>query len=184
MWGWGGTSPVVSLEQQEGYMEDVGRTLLQRFLAFSLVVVVGSTVPVSAAPWRREAARPTFKQVTRASWYGREFEGQRTAGGTTFDPELLTAAHRTLDIGSIVKVTELRSGRSVVVEINDRGPFFAGRGIDLSLAAARQLGIVRRGVAWVRIELLGQESVLLPPPPVVSASLVPMASWFPRAIVE
>ena len=88
-----------------------------------------------------------------ASWYGREFAGRRTASGERFDPAEYTAAHRTLPFGSRVRVTSA-SGRSVVVRINDRGPFHGGRVIDLSEAAAAELGIVRAGSGRVELALL------------------------------
>lgn len=89
-----------------------------------------------------------------ASYYGRRFAGRLTANGETFDPRQLTAAHRTLPFGSIVRVTNPRNGRSVTVRINDRGPFIDGREIDLSRAAAEQIGLVHRGVGEVEMELL------------------------------
>ncbi|MDD5019530.1 MAG: septal ring lytic transglycosylase RlpA family protein [Candidatus Omnitrophica bacterium] len=92
-----------------------------------------------------------------ASWYGKRFMGRATASGEIFDPEKMTAAHRRLSMGSIVRVTELKNARQVTVRINDRGPYIPGRIIDLSRAAARQLGILERGLAWVRIEVIGKE---------------------------
>ena len=88
-----------------------------------------------------------------ASWYGREFAGHRTASGERFNPGEYTAAHRTLPFGSRVRVTNAQ-GRSVVVRINDRGPFSRGRVIDLSQAAASELGIVRAGSARVSLALI------------------------------
>ena len=88
----------------------------------------------------------------RASWYGPGFRGKRTASGEIFDDNKLTAAHKTLPLGTSAKVTNLSNGKSVTVEINDRGPFVDGRIIDLSQAAAHALGMVERGVAHVRIE--------------------------------
>jgi rare lipoprotein A len=89
-----------------------------------------------------------------ASWYGPGFAGRRTANGETFDPTQLTAAHRTLPFGTLVRVTNLANGLSVVVRINDRGPFRAGRIIDLSRAAAERLGMIGTGTATVRLELV------------------------------
>lgn len=89
-----------------------------------------------------------------ASYYGKAFAGKRTASGEAFDPSDLTAAHRTLPFGSRVRVTDLSSGRSVVVRINDRGPFTRGRLIDVSQAAAHELNLIRRGHGMVRISLL------------------------------
>jgi rare lipoprotein A len=91
-----------------------------------------------------------------ASYYGYDGSGNRTASGQRFNPEGLTAAHRHLPFGTKVRVTNTRNGRSVVVRINDRGPFIRGRVIDLSVAAARILGMMGSGVAPVRIEVLGR----------------------------
>jgi rare lipoprotein A len=89
-----------------------------------------------------------------ASWYGDMWQGRQTASGRIFDMNEMTAAHKTLPFGSKVKVTDLRNQRSVIVTITDRGAFFPGRVIDLSLAAARQLRMVNTGVDPVRLELL------------------------------
>ena len=89
-----------------------------------------------------------------ASWYGREFHGRRTSSGEVYNMFQLTAAHRTLPMGTKVMVTHLKNDRSVMVTINDRGPFVKGRIIDLSYAAAQILGMVQEGVAWVRVEVL------------------------------
>ena len=90
-----------------------------------------------------------------ASFYGKRFHGRQTASGERFDMHAMTAAHRTLPFGSRVRVTNPSNGRSVVVIINDRGPFIAGREIDLSRAAAKELRIIARGHAPVELELLG-----------------------------
>ena len=107
----------------------------------------------NAAP----AAAPAFRQVGVASWYGPGFHGKRTASGERFDQNDLTAAHRKLPLGSEVKVTNLENGRSITVEINDRGPYAKGRVLDLSKAAARKLGMMENGVAKVRIEATRQQ---------------------------
>jgi rare lipoprotein A len=91
-----------------------------------------------------------------ASYYGYDGSGNRTATGERFNPEGMTAAHRSLPFGTRVRVTNTHNGRSVVVRINDRGPFIRGRMIDLSVAAARILGMMSSGVAPVRIEILGR----------------------------
>lgn len=93
-----------------------------------------------------------FKQRGLASWYGRKFHGQKTSSGETYDMFAMTAAHKTLPIPSYAKVTNLANGKSVVVRINDRGPFHKGRVIDLSYAAAKRIGIVGRGSAMVEVE--------------------------------
>lgn len=89
-----------------------------------------------------------------ASWYGSRFQGRLTANGETYDMYAPTAAHATLPFGSLVRVVNLKSGRSRVVRINDRGPFVDGREIDVSYETARRLGIQDRGLARVRLELL------------------------------
>ncbi len=96
-------------------------------------------------------ARPR-EQVGFASYYGHRFQGRRTASGERYDVARLTCAHRTAPFGSRLRVTDVETGRSVVVRVNDRGPFARGRIVDLSLAAARSLGIVKRGLARVRVE--------------------------------
>lgn len=89
-----------------------------------------------------------------ASWYGPELHGNRTANGERFDMNALTAAHRSLPFGTLVKVTNIRNGKSVAVRINDRGPFVKGRVIDLSRLAANHIGMVRSGIAPVRLEVV------------------------------
>lgn len=91
----------------------------------------------------------------RASYYGRELAGNPTASGEPFDPSDLTAAHRTLPLGTRVRVTHERTGESVVVRVNDRGPFHGDRVIDLSRAAADAIGLTQRGTGTVSIERLG-----------------------------
>ncbi|NES96162.1 MAG: septal ring lytic transglycosylase RlpA family protein [Desertifilum sp. SIO1I2] len=93
-----------------------------------------------------------------ASWYGPGFHGNRSASGEIFNQDALTAAHRNLPFGTLVRVTNLDNGTSVVVRINDRGPFIGGRIIDLSAGAARVLGLIHSGVAPVRVEVLGAQS--------------------------
>jgi hypothetical protein len=117
---------------------------------------VGCTATVrhpSPAPAPRLSSPPTTppSQVVIASWYGPGFEGRRTASGERFQAQDLTAAHRSLPLGSQVTVTNLANGKSVRVRINDRGPYVRGRTIDLSRGAARRLGLERRGIGRVRI---------------------------------
>lgn len=93
-------------------------------------------------------------QQGRASWYGDSHHGQRTANGEKFDMHALTAAHRTLPMNSMVRVTSLSTGKSVSVRINDRGPYSKGRIIDVSKAAAAQLGLIEKGLDDVEIQVL------------------------------
>lgn len=92
-----------------------------------------------------------------ASYYGNELAGNRTASGERFDPGQLTAAHRSLPFGSMVRVTNTSNGDSVIVRINDRGPFAHGRVIDVSQAAAREIGMHRSGTARVKLALLNDD---------------------------
>jgi rare lipoprotein A len=89
-----------------------------------------------------------------ASWYGADHHGKRTASGEPFNMNDFTAAHRSLPMNSVVKVTSLSTGQSVNVRINDRGPFSRGRLIDLSYAAAKKIGMVQKGMDQVEIEVL------------------------------
>mgnify|MGYP001544477648 CR=1 FL=1 len=119
--------------------------------------VASGAVDIGALPpAQTDASGPDGQAIGDglASWYGAELAGHRTAGGERFDPSDLTAAHRSLPLGSHVRVTDERTGRSVVVRINDRGPWARGRVIDLSEAAARQLGIMGTGEARVSLALL------------------------------
>ncbi len=103
------------------------------------------------------AAGVPWTQRGWASWYGKKFNGRRTASGERFSASGLTAAHRTLPIPSYVRVRRVASGEEVIVRINDRGPFHPGRVLDLSYAAALRLGIVVMGTAEVEIEHLTEE---------------------------
>jgi rare lipoprotein A (peptidoglycan hydrolase) len=105
------------------------------------------TLPEDTAP----ISAGSFRTIGRASWYGPRFDGNPTASGETFDMNRLTAAHRSLPLGSRVLVRNLDNGREVVVKINDRGPYITGRDIDLSYGAARELHMVPDGLA--RVEL-------------------------------
>ncbi len=90
-----------------------------------------------------------------ASWYGEQFHGKVAANGEIFDMDALTAAHRTLPLGSMVRVVNLANGKHIRVRINDRGPYVNGRILDLSYAAAAQLGMVDRGISVIQIEVVG-----------------------------
>jgi rare lipoprotein A len=113
-------------------------------------------VPVAAqvppAPPRPPPPKLGRAQIGFASWYGRAFAGRRTASGERFDPNDMTAAHRTLPLGSTAKVTNTETGRSVHVEVNDRGPYAHGRILDLSRKAAAKLGITEDGIAQVKVQ--------------------------------
>ncbi len=107
--------------------------------------------PPAAAPQPSTAAR-FFTQTGLASFYGSAHQGKATANGKSFDHHDFTAAHRTLTFGTVVRVTDLANGRTVKVEITDRGPHIKGRIIDLSSAAAHALDMEKRGITRVRLE--------------------------------
>ena len=126
-------------------------------LATAMGAAPGNSTPDSqkGAPGQiqeHKPSRPPKAQVGKASWYGRIFQHKTTASGEAYDMYDLTAAHRSLPIGSWVKVTDLKTDRSVIVRINDRGPIIPTRIIDLSYEAAKVLGM--RGVDRVRLEVL------------------------------
>lgn len=90
----------------------------------------------------------------KASWYGPGFHGRKTANGEKFDQMSYTAAHKSLRFGTLLKITNPKNGKSIVVRINDRGPYIEGRDLDLSKAAAHELGLMRKGVARLKVEEL------------------------------
>lgn len=116
--------------------------------------ILAGCSPIRGIP---DGERPRYTEVGLASWYGPAHDGRATASGERFDMEAMTGAHRTLPFGTVVRVTNLETGRSVQVRINDRGPYVSGRVIDLSSRAAAALGLKRAGVARVRIEIIGRE---------------------------
>jgi rare lipoprotein A len=121
----------------------------------------GQRVPGTMRPyqingvWYTPKADPDYDEKGIASWYGEQFHNRNTANGEVFDMELITAAHKTLPLPSIVEVTDLETGKKLRVRVNDRGPFVSGRIIDLSKGAAQKLGIYRKGVARVRVRYIG-----------------------------
>ena len=104
-------------------------------------------------------AHPKPYQVGMASWYGSYFQGKDTASGEPYNMYDLTAAHPTLPLGTMVKVTNIRNGRSIIVKVNDRGPVVPGRIIDLSYSAARALNFRNNGLAHVRLDVVHPQMV-------------------------
>jgi len=117
-----------------------------------LTAAAGCRKPALPPPEPEAIAARGYVESGVASHYAEKFAGRRTASGEVYAPRLLTAAHRSLPFGTLVKVTSLDNGRSVVVRVNDRGPSVRGRVIDLSRRAAEDLGMIRNGTARVRIE--------------------------------
>ena len=125
----------------------------------------GSNSKVSKSnqsPGKAQASRKQSQpyQIGIASWYGKQFHGKSTASGEDFDMFELTAAHRQLPLGTYVKVTNLRNGKWIIVRVNDRGPYVAGRIMDLSYGAARMLSF-RDGIERVRLDVLRPETVAM-----------------------
>ena len=109
---------------------------------------------IATAPFSAQATADADLGSGHASYYGNELAGRRTASGEMFNPSDFTAAHRTVAFGTRVKVTHLGNGREVIVRVNDRGPWGRGRIIDLSYAAAKELGMHRSGTAQVKLTLV------------------------------
>jgi rare lipoprotein A len=142
------------------------------FIGATLAVCAGcgarprAHVPAPPPP----PARIGWTETGIASWYGNPYNGRRTSSGEIFDMDRLTAAHRTLPFNTWLEVTNLTNGKTVDVRITDRGPFIKGRIIDLSLAAAREVDMIREGIVRVRIKVIAAPkdntvtSVALPDP--------------------
>jgi len=111
-----------------------------------------------------------------ASWYGRDFHGKKTANGEIYDMHAMSAAHKTLPLPSMVRVTNLDNGRSIIVRVNDRGPFVKSRLIDLSYAGARALGYDKKGTARVRVEALAGNTKASNRPVVVAHAPAPITT--------
>lgn len=122
------------------------------------VYKVGKPYKVNGA-WYYPAVDYDYSETGIASWYGAKFHGRRTANGEVYNMDELTAAHRTLPLPTLVRVTNLENGRTLVLRVNDRGPFARGRIIDVSRRAAGLLGFRSRGTASVRVEVLAEESL-------------------------
>jgi rare lipoprotein A len=140
------------------------------FVILSVLLAACSTHRTVARPGQPPSQRPYtidgeryeplqthegYSENGLASWYGKEWQGRKTSSGEPFAMDAMTAAHKTLPLGVYVKVRERRTGREVIVRINDRGPFVRDRIIDLSRGAARELGSEEQGVVPVRVEALG-----------------------------
>ena len=125
--------------------------------------------------WYYPEYDPNYDRVGIASWYGEPFHGRRTANGEVFDRDMVTAAHPTLPLPSVVRVVNLQNRRELVVRVNDRGPFVGDRLIDLSQEAARQLGFEGQGLAPVRVQFVSlADAEGVPPRPTVRHVRAPM----------
>lgn len=159
-----GFQPVVDLERclvQGGFLRKVRGVTRHAAALVAVFFSLHCTRPQVVEPGAGEGLRgevgfasPGFAEVGEASWYGGDgdgFEGRPTANGELYDPERLTCAHRTLPLGSHVEIENLETRRSVILRVNDRGPFIRGRIVDVSRRAARELGFLGRGTAKVRL---------------------------------
>ena len=169
-------------------MERIGNLRFAAF--FLLVLLISCSSPKQPEPklkgWERpyvvggkkytpQRTSEGFHQVGWASWYGRHFHGRRTSNGEVYNMHKFTAAHKTLPMGTHVRVRRLDNGREVVVRINDRGPFKKGRVIDLSYAAAKQLDMFKKGLVKVRLEALNHTTA----PAASTTAAVPSSSPSP-----
>ena len=133
----------------------MNKKILSCVLFFSMVLVACHHRTIPATTPSASALSGSGKLVSetgKASFYGNEFDGKKTANGETFHQSQLTAAHKHLAFGTMVKVTNLTNNKSVIVRINDRGPYAAGRIIDLSKVAAKQIDMIAAGVVRVEIQ--------------------------------
>jgi rare lipoprotein A len=146
--------PNTTNDQAEDALQAANRLRRQMGESQPLTKIEGAPEPESQ-PQRVSLGPVQFTISGMASWYGPGFNGRRSASGEIFNQNAMTAAHRTLPFGTLVEVTNVHNGRSVVVRINDRGPYSGRRVIDLSAAAARSIGMIQAGVAPVRINVLG-----------------------------
>jgi len=136
--------------------------LSKRHLNYKLLAVIPLLLFVllslsSCLPAPYRPVQPPGTSYVTASWYGPEFHGKPTASGEKFNMYAMTSAHKEFSFGVRLRVTNLRNNKSVVVTVNDRGPFIAGRDLDLSYAAARKIGLVKQGVGRVKIQYLGRD---------------------------
>ena len=125
--------------------------------AIRWMVLMFAIAPVMEAPLvahLTHPVKPIKTWVGNASWYGKDFDGRKTANGERFDSEAMTAAHPNLPFGSVVRIVNPRNGKFEIVRINDRGPFQEGREIDVSHGVARKIGLLHSGVSQVRLELM------------------------------
>lgn len=123
-----------------------------RWLLLMFLFTPALQAPLVARP--SEPIKPLKVWQGKASWYGSNFHGRKTANGEIYDMNAPTAAHQTLPFGSLVRLVDLKSGKSQIVRINDRGPFVEGRELDVSVHTAVRLDMQERGVARLRLELL------------------------------
>jgi rare lipoprotein A len=150
------------------------RYILMASAAFLSVLGISAAPAGNAEPPVNHILQHHWFQTGRASWYGRLFQGHATANGENFDMNDLTCAHRSLPMGSLVRVTNLSNSKTVVVRVNDRGPIARSRVVDLSYAAANFLGFGSMGTARVKLELVKDDPELAQIFPLNAAVVFPL----------
>lgn len=123
--------------------------------------IVDEFVPVTVKETTVNSSAVSFldQGIMKSSWYGPKFHGKKTASGETYDQMAYTAAHKSLKFGTLLKLTNTKNGKTVIVRINDRGPYIPGRQLDVSKAAAIELGIIHRGVGYLKVEQLSIDGI-------------------------
>ncbi len=140
----------------------VGFTIIKTDVNEIAKPVMSNTVTVEESLVETSAISYIDKGYMSASWYGPHFHGKQTANGEIYDQTAFTAAHKGLKFGTMLKITNPRNDKFVIVRINDRGPYIGGRQLDLSKAAAQQLGMMKRGVIKVKVDQLSLKGINFP----------------------
>ena len=154
------TVDLIKKSKKRAEQVEIAKAVEEGAITANPVYKIGNPYQVGGV-WYYPERDLAYDETGIGSWYGDEFAGRLTANGEIFDPDIVTAAHKTLPMPSVVRVTNLDNGKSLVVRINDRGPFVAGRIIDLSREAARLIGYRDQGIARVRVQVLAEQTLRL-----------------------
>jgi rare lipoprotein A len=154
------TVDLIKKSKKRAQQVEIAKAVEEGAITANPVYKIGNPYQVGGV-WYYPERDLAYDETGIGSWYGDEFAGRLTANGEIFDPDMVTAAHKTLPMPSVVRVTNLDNGKSLVVRINDRGPFVAGRIIDLSREAARLIGYRDQGIARVRVRVLAEQTLRL-----------------------
>ena len=154
------TVDLIKKSKKRAQQVEIAKAVEEGAITANPVYKIGNPYQVGGV-WYYPERDLAYEETGIGSWYGDEFAGRLTANGEIFDPDMVTAAHKTLPMPSVVRVTNLDNGKSLVVRINDRGPFVAGRIIDLSREAARLIGYRDQGIARVRVQVLAEQTLRL-----------------------
>ena len=154
------TVDLIKKSKKRAQQVEIAKAVEEGAITANPVYKIGNPYQVGGV-WYYPERDLAYDETGIGSWYGDEFAGRLTANGEIFDPDMVTAAHKTLPMPNVVRVTNLDNGKSLVVRINDRGPFVAGRIIDLSREAARLIGYRDQGIARVRVQVLAEQTLRL-----------------------